>query len=541
MQKKRLFYFLLSVLSGLLLVFSFPHTGSLYPLVFVALVPLLILQDDVLQSQGKTKTVFFFSYFTFLIYNVGAGYWVFLTKDGALKATLGYIVFTGMMTLAFWLYHLARKHLPTRIGYLSLFIIWISFEFGHYHWDLDLPWLNLGNVFALAPQYVQWYSLTGVLGGTLWVLAINFMVFRIVRALFIQKKPVKSQLGLFALSLFTLLLPALSSLWIYTHYEEVGKSVEIVITQPNIDTYTQKFTSDKGELIDMLTLVTNQAEELMTDNTAVVLAPETVVSIPFESANPQANDAFNFLQDHVNKWETVSLVAGAGTFKFFDRKLRNNMKFVEGSGIYYELYDDMMVLTNNAPPSFAHKSKLVVGIEKIPLAKQFPFLEQFAYDYGESSGTLGVEPEVKVLRTKDFAFAPVICYESIYGGYVAEQCRKKAEAIFIITNDAWWGNSAGHKQHNTLARLRAVENRKYVARSANTGISSIINQRGDVVQATRYEKYEGLRGDIRLNKSMTFYTKYGDFIGRGAATLLFVLTIYGVLLVVVFRRKSEKK
>src|SRR5690554_6483129 len=165
MHKNHITYILLSVLSGLLLTISFPFSGSLYPLAFIALVPLLLFQDNVLRTKAKSSLVFIFSLLSFLIYYVGTSYWLFFTLNERLKAVIAYILFAGMMAMVFWVYHLARKYLPLRLGNLSFFILWISFEFGHYHWDLSWPGMNLGNILSTAPELIQWYSVTGVLGG----------------------------------------------------------------------------------------------------------------------------------------------------------------------------------------------------------------------------------------------------------------------------------------------------------------------------------------------------------------------------------------
>ena len=163
----------------------------------------------------------------------------------------------------------------------------------------------------------------------------------------------------------------------------------------------------------------------------------------------------------------------------------------------------------------------------MPFTDWLPFLEELSIDKGGTSGSLGIEKEVKVLETQEMTFAPVICYESIYGEFNAEQCRKGAQAIFIITNDGWWQNTPGYKQHMSFARLRAIENRRSVARSANTGISCFINQRGDVVKRSKWWEPIALKGTINLNNDTTMYTKYGDVIGRSFAfvsVLILLLT-----------------
>src|SRR5690606_25092859 len=108
--------------------------------------------------------------------------------------------------------------------------------------------------------------------------------------------------------------------------------------------------------------------------------------------------------------------------------------------------------------------------------------------------------------------APVICYESIWGNYVADYIKKGAQFIAVITNDGWWGDTSGKDQHLQYAKLRAIENRRWVVRSANTGISGFINQRGDIVQKSSWWVPTALSQEINLNEDLTFYTKYSDLI-----------------------------
>ncbi|MBY0424414.1 MAG: apolipoprotein N-acyltransferase, partial [Cytophagales bacterium] len=117
-----------------------------------------------------------------------------------------------------------------------------------------------------------------------------------------------------------------------------------------------------------------------------------------------------------------------------------------------------------------------------------------------------------------------VCYESIYGEFVGEYIKKGAGFIAIITNDGWWGNTPGHKQHLAYACLRAIETRKSVARSANTGISAFINQRGDIVRQTEWWKMDALSENLKANDRITFYVQWGDYIGK-ICILLTVLVI----------------
>lgn len=518
-RKKR---YLFSVLSGLLLALSFPFTGSIFPFAFIALVPLLVVEHNVYRNKYRSGKVLLHAYITFFLYNLGATYWIYFAQGGEAGAVLAYFLNGFLMALTFFLFHLTKKYIGQKEGYISLLFYWISFEFIHYHWELSWPWLNLGNIFSTVPEIVQWYSYSGVLGGTLWILLINLIGFKIANNIFFNKESFKVQTPLFYLFAIVILVPSLLSWWTYSSYEQKGEPIEVVITQPNVDPYNEKFS---GDLEEQLNRFLDLADEKVTDSTVFVLAPETAISRGFYEEGFIDTEIYEFIRERVKNWNGAVLYVGASTRRFFEKHNSRASRPQRGGG-YFESYNTSLTIESVNPPTFVHKSKLVLGVEKVPFSHIFPWLEQLSIDNGGTSGTLGVEDSPKILRANGVKFAPSICYESVYGGFISEQARQGAEAIFIITNDGWWDDSPGHRQHNEFARLRAIETRKYVARSANTGISSVINQRGEVEQSTNYWEPAVIRSQILLNDKPTFYTTYGDVIGRSFAFVAALLLVY---------------
>lgn len=518
--------YLLSMLSGILLFVSFPHTGSLFPLAFIAWIPLLLVEHDIYRKKYRSGKVFIHAYISFLIFNIGATFWIYYAKDGEIGAILAFLLNALLMAITFQLFHYTKRYVGQKEGYISLLFYWIGFEYFHFHWELSWPWLTLGNKFAIFPEIVQWYAYSGVLGGTLWILLVNFVGFKIANNLFFNKESWRIQTpliyGFFAL----ILLPSLLSFWSYSSYQETQDPIEVVITQPNIDPYNEKFS---GDLKEQLNKFLSLADSMVSPKTTFVLAPETAISRGFFEEDFEQTEIYAILKNHVRKWQGPALYLGASTFRFFEEhNSRASRPFKDGSG-YYESYNTSLLIEKLNPPQFVHKSKLVLGVEKIPFSHWFPSLENLSIDLGGSSGTLGVEEVPKVLQANGVTFAPVICYESVYGEFIAEQCRKGAEVIFIITNDGWWDNTPGHKQHQSFARLRAVETRRYVARSANTGISSVINQRGDVVAETKFWVPAVIKEELQLNSNPTFYVIYGDVIGRFFGFVVFLLIVFTIV------------
>jgi len=515
--------YLLSILSGIFLTLSFPYTGSLFFLSFIAWVPLLLVEHSIYRNKYRSSKVLLQAYITFFIYNAGSTYWIIFAKGGEVGAILAYFLNGFLMALVFFFFHLTKRHVGQKEGYISLLFYWIGFEYFHFHWELSWPWITIGNTFADVPEIVQWYSYTGVLGGSLWILLVNLLLFKIANNIIFVKEKWKIQTPLLYAVGLVLFIPVLSSIWTYSSYSETKNELEIVITQPNVDPYTEKFT---GNLTSQLNRFLDQADALVTPKTQFVLAPETAISRQQNEVSFIHSATYELLKSRVRKWNGPTLFVGASTYRIFDEPHSRASRKLEHDEGYYESYNSSVLIEAINPPQFIHKSKLVLGVEKIPFSNIFPWLEKLSIENGGTSGTLGIESEPKTLKANGVEFAPIVCYESVYGGFIAEQCRKGAAAIFVITNDGWWENTAGHKQHHAIARLRAVETRRYVARSANTGISSVINQRGDVVHKTNYWKEDAFRATIQLNDQPTFYVKYGDVIGRSFGFVFFLLLIF---------------
>jgi apolipoprotein N-acyltransferase len=181
-----------------------------------------------------------------------------------------------------------------------------------------------------------------------------------------------------------------------------------------------------------------------------------------------------------------------------------------------------------------------MGAERVPFESLFPSLKEFLLDLGGTSGTLGSQNHRSNFTSVDgkMQVAPIICYESIYSDYVTEYVRKGANLLFIITNDGWWQDTPGYKQHFAFARIRAIENRRSIARSANTGISGFINQKGDVLSHTEWWKADAISATINANNGETLFTKFPYLIGGIAVISTFILLL--LTTVQLWRKKAVK-
>lgn len=529
--------YLLSILSGFLMTLAFPYTGSIFPLFFIAWIPLLLVEHFLYNENAKSRHIFIHAFVTFIVFNSGANYWLYYSQNAGIVPMAAHLVNALLMTLPFMAYHWTKRSLGTKLGLLSFPVFWIAFEYLHYNWELSTPWLTHGNIFSIAPQVIQWYSYVGVLGGSLWIIIVNLLLFKAITNILFEKKPFKKQTLLVGGALLVFLTPMALSWWSYSTYKEIQRPIEVIITQPNVEQYKER--KEMG-IKDQLDRMLDVAIPLITDSTLIVLGPETVVPnhFPINEQYYYNDTAFNYLQRHVNQWNGVSIYMGVASYKVFKKQLRHSMRKYTNHNLYYEQYDASVLIRKETAPLFVHKSKLLLMAEKIPFSKWFPVLEDYAMDLRGTAGTLGSGTKPEVLRTNGFSFAPVNCYETIYGEWVGEQTAKGAEVLFALTNDGWWGESAGYKQHNSFSRLRAIESRRYVARASMTGVSSVINQRGDVIQSIPFGVHDAMRATLHLNKKQTFYAQNGDLIGKLLLNIAYILMVVNVF---IYGRKKLRK
>lgn len=524
---------MLSFLSGVLLSIAWPSAGFA-PLLFIALIPLLLAEDIIYRNSDRLKGrfLFFISYFSFLMFNLLTTWWVkYASLFGAVAAIVCNALF---MAIVFYCFHVTRKKFGSITGYVSLIVYWTAFEHLHMDWDLSWPWLTFGNGFAGWVKMIQWYEFTGVLGGTIWVWVVNILLYSGLSGLVFKITDYNYRKDFIFAGLIVFVPVFYSWTRYYTYTEEIAP-VKIAVIQPNIDPYNEKFSGMSSAA--QLDRIMNLAAKVTDAETDYVVAPETALpdGIWEEeiSSHPQIRRLAKFQESHPK----ATWVIGLASNRYYpDSNLRSATarKFTNSDG-YYDSYNTAMQLDKEGNVQLHHKSKLVPGVEKMPFPALFKHLDAFAIDLGGISGSLGMQeiPSVFNDKNKQTSIAPVICYESIYGDYLTEYVNQGAELIFIITNDGWWSDTPGYRQHLKYATLRAIETRRSIARSANTGISCFINQRGDILQATKWWEPDAIQATINKNDSKTLYSIIGDVLGTIST---FASLVFLVLLV--FRKKK---
>lgn len=532
MKKPAAIYIVLAILFCILMSMPWlvPHCGVL---ALVGLVPLLVMER--LASFNKTKHFWWWHYGTFVLWNAVTTWWVAnATVGGAIFAILANSL---QMSLVFGAFRWVKRRLKGVLPYIFLAAAWIAWE--RYYLtiaEISWPWLVLGNAFAESTSLVQWYSVTGHLGGSFWVWAANLSVFGIMVALSdgrMGRWNSKARTAAFAGAALVFFGPMVWSLCLKPQPSE--ETLEVVIGQPNFDPY-QKFQSLTQEQQDthFLDLVDGEIPE---DAPCLVLAPETFTS-SFMLDDVPGNASFRRYQDWLRRHPDATLLFGASAYDrtvsyaapsplSYDRGKAD----APGHHLWLTSHNSAVVTDTSGRYEVFHKSKLVVGTELTPYPKVFIPIENLfgGYLMGKCVG----QKEPTCLHIGDIPFGTAVCYESVYGEYCTKYVRKGARFLTVITNDAWWGNTAGYRQHFSYSRLRAIETRRWIARCANTGISAIIGPDGKYQCESPWWKDAVLYGHVGLSSEITPFVRYGDIAGR-IAVLVFVL----LALAAIFRSKK---
>ena len=375
---------------------------------------------------------------------------------------------------------------------------------------------------------MQWYSYTGVFGGTLWILLANVLFYKVISLYYFNQIPITLKRIISPLAI--VIVPIGVSLVMYYQYEEQGtKEVEVAVIQPNFEPHYQKFSLPPAEQVRRFMKLSNEAT---TEDTDYIVWPETSLGNINIGAFEKDKDV-KMIRQFLSNNPKTKLVTGVGAYKIFRNEgmdspsIRTQVNPTTGDTTFWEAYNAAIQIENGVDEIPVYKkSVLVPGAEFLPYRKVFFWLEDFVNQLGGTMAGYGSQKDRGVFKSKEgIGVAPVICYESIFGEYMTGYIRNGAQAIFIVTNDGWWDDTAGHKQHLKFASLRAIEARRPIARSANTGISAFINQRGDIRNTTKYGEAIAIKNKIMLNDVITFYVRWGDLIGRIAIFLSILLLL----------------
>lgn len=508
----------LSLVTGVLLGLSWPPI----PLPFLVF-PAFVLLFRLIDLCGSAREAAYWSYLAFVIWNVITTYWlVMATTAGGIAAILAN---AAVMTLPVMLIYLAQKKISNH-WLIALFqtAFWVSYEYLHHHWDLAWPWLAVGNAWANVPELVQYISATGYLGISFWVVLVGALTYQAIK---LEHKSVGITAAVIALA-----FPILSFIQLQFLNLESGRSVETVVVQPNFDSYQDYggFQTPR-QALDLLIHITDSAK---TDSTKLVVWPENGLH-PYVASRPVNDRASNAIKPRLlaksAQWN-ATIIAGTAYYEYFSQGNVPVLPRMSGSTPYLA-YNSALAFQPDSTIAIYRKYNLVPIVERVPFVHFLNAIDiggfvNWANNQGFGKGYKADQFHISSTKTP-----ALICYDSVFPGWVRKFVTNGAGFITIITNDGWWGNTSGHEQHFAYARLRALEFRRWIVRSANNGISGIIAPDGSIKVETEYWTRTAFRYQVPVKKEMTLYARLGDWL---PVTMLFLSLIgFGWIVILAYR------
>ena len=480
-NKKLLFIILSAVLTGLSQL-----SYNLGFLVWFSLVPLFFIIDELICY----KKVFKYSFLWGFIYHIISIYWLAqnigttqIVAFISMILTVIYLSFNTVIIFMIWFY--LKKYYKDYSIFLIPFI-WTLVEYIKSYGLLAFPWISLANTQTDYLYLIQIAELTGIYGISFWITILNVVVYSFL---------IKKSLNKIYLFIFVFFTPWIMGCYLYNNVDEYYlNDLKISVIQPNITLYDSRDYSKGNELLNKLI---NQSRDSLNDSIDLILWPEA--ALPFHNIN------------------------SGKTFKYIKEKLllKNNISILSGDITYDDkkVYNSVVLFNKEGVKSIYNKQRPVPLAEQVPLSETFPFLSNINLGVANySSGKKDV-----LFNFKNYKFSSLICYESVFPEINRRHVNKGADFITFLVNDAWYEYGPEPVQHARQSIFRAIENRKSVLRCANTGISMIIDPRGEVLQKTKLNTEAVMIDNIKGTNYKTFYTKFGNIF----AQLLFI--IVGVL------------
>lgn len=506
----RLFLFL-SLLTGIGLGISFPP----FPLGVVAcfaLIPLLLLFEF---SDGYARPLRY-TYVAFLILQLITVYWMggfvhgrhAMQMFGGALLILAHPFFFFIPVLG---YLVIRRTFGLVYALVALPFIWVGFEYIHSIGDLAFPWQTLGNTQSYDIVRSQIITFTGVYGLSFWIVCINAIAFYLVMNISSQRWKPNSvpALATALLIVFIHFIPFIYGSVVLSTEPADRDSVRVGVVQPDSDPF-EKWDINRRLLTDQLL---GQSAQLLPDAPDIIVWPENAVT--FSLMWPHNRIYRTMIQNFVDEHNTPILLGLPYTIFYDDPEdAPLSAKIIPETGDRYQSFNAAVLLHPHTEEyDFYGKIVLVPFVEKIPFGDVFQFAVKIRRTIGVGGWDVGQDTTVFSFsddRGRIRQFGAVICYESSYPGFVRHFTNRGADFLVVITNDSWWGRTPGPRQHLQMSVLRAIENRRAIARAANGGISAFIDPYGRILYETELFTRTQTAYEIPVYDHMTFYARYGD-------------------------------
>ena len=473
--------FVLSAMSGFLLALPF-FNGSLWLISWFSFIPLFFAWE-----QKSILRVFILSFIAGLVFFSCVIYWLIHVTF------IGQILLIIYLSLYFGIFGLSVYFKRKSSSLFLLFFIpslWVILEFLRSSLLTGFGWALLGYSQYINLPIIQIADITGVWGVSFLVMMVNVAIWQLISELRTQNSELRKICFLF--SILCLLCSLVYGL-LRLNQKVDGESLRVSVIQGNIPQELKWQEAVSPYILEKYLSLTKEASS---DNPQLIIWPESSVPGLLE----KGNFLFNSITDLVRQIK-IPLLAGAITTT--QGKFYNSAILISQKGRIEEEYK---------------KLHLVPFGEYIPLKRFFAFAINLApvpigdFTAGKNYTVFSLGNNGK--KTK---FSVLICFEDVFPELSREFTKRGTNLLINITNDAWFKQSSAPYQHLQASVFRAIENRKFLIRAANTGISCFIDPHGKITNKVSDIKGKDIfvtgykTQDVKINDTKTLYTKFGDF------------------------------
>lgn len=507
----------LAILSGVILSLSFPpfKTGFF---AYFGLVPILIF----LNRAKNYRELLIFTYLSMLIFHALTLYWIggWTSKTDPFMM-IGSVALILVHPFFYWLpfvfFFLIKRHLGNKSALFTFPFLWNSLEYLRSVDETAFPWLTLGNTQSYYLPIIQVTSIIGVYGLSFVIVVFNVLIY-------VAYKNFRYESFRFTLNKLAIITIVLVSFFIYGKvilndaiYD--GKKIRVGVVQPDFDPW-EKWEDEVNPQIDVYLQLSDSAVQ---KGAELIVWPESALPVYLLSGNypEEVRRIKNFCRE-----KNVAIATGLPLVHFYFSKeqAKEDSRISKDSSYYYDTYNGVVLFLPDSDLIQEYgKMNLVPFAERAPYLRYLPFLgDLIKWSVGISNWSVWDEQTVFNYKTRDgdtAKFSAVVCYESIFPSFNSEFIKKGAQFLVVVTNDSWYGKTSGPYQHKQYAVFRAIENRRWIVRSANGGISCIIDPYGRTIFETNLYERTYFVDDIYLNSEVTYYVQYRDIISYFASII----------------------
>jgi len=496
-----------------LLVWSFLLSLAFYPGPFGFLAWLSLVRPLMIISRLEGREVFTASYFFSFCFNAFSLYWVAQVTPPGIIAAVTIVAFYYTAILASFNLLYRFNHM---IGLVAAPFLWTGLEYFRTLTEFAFPWSDLGYTQSYFLYILQIVSVTSVHGLTFLIVVVNILVWQILR------KELSPERRLTSFWVVTAVVAGLVAYgWVVTPRLPNPGEIDIAVLQGSVpieEKWADGNQDHSFDLYDSLAVATVKSTE--EDSVELFIWPET--SAP--SYLTHDHHYRSVLHQTALRTNAYHLVGALGATENETQRRYYNSAF--------------MFSPSGGKPQRHDKVKLVPFTEQVPYQEHLPFLRrEFLTEYLTFIKTFDVQwwsdfypgDSAVLFSMGDHLFGCLICFESTFPEFSREMILDGADFIVGITNDTWFGHSLGIHMHSRFFVTRAVENRCWMARAANSGLSYIVDSYGRIRYELPLDAVASLRGKIRPLDGFSFFTRHGDIVGMVSFLISVLLTLILVL------------